>query len=105
MRRNSTQNNRNKRWTESEDQRLLRQVRLYPQNLHKCFLIVSEATGRSEGAVANRWYAHLSKDPDALCFFTASSRHVSRNRKNGEGVRSTASIWRKLVNAINELFA
>lgn len=97
--------NSKKRWTRREDNRLLRQIKLYPQNLHKCFLIVAEATGRTEGAVANRWYSHLSKDPDALCFFTASSRHVSRNRKNGQGVESNPSIWRKLVNAINELFS
>ena len=98
-------NNSNKRWTRQEDQRLLRQVRQFPQNLHKCFLIVAEATGRTEGAVANRWYSKLSKDPEALCFFTASSKHVSRNRKNGAGVESSASIWRRLVNVINELFS
>lgn len=96
--------NKRKRWSHKEDQRLLRQIKLYPQNLHKCFLVVAEITGRTEGAVANRWYSKLSKDPDALCFFTASSKHVSRNRKNGEGVRSTESVWKKLINVLSELF-
>lgn len=86
-----------KRWTEEENQRLLRHVRARPQNLKFCFLMVAEEIGRTEGAVANHWYSYLSKrDGDSLCFFTASPKHVSRNRKNGEGTESTPSIWNKL---------
>ena len=93
-----------RKWSREEDQRLLNQIRLFPQNLHKCFTIVSEEIGRTEGAVANRWYGHLSKQPDALCFFTASSRHVSRNRKNGAGVESNPTIWKRFVKILNDLF-
>lgn len=92
--------NHNKRWTMQENQRLLRQVRAFPQNLHKCFVIVSEEIGRTEGAVANHWYSSLSKQPEALCFFTASPKHVSKNRKNGMGEESNNSIWRKLLRII-----
>lgn len=89
-----------KRWSVQEEQRLVRQVRAFPQNLHKCFIIVSEEIGRTEGAVANHWYSTLSKRPEALCFFTASPKHVSKNRKNGMGEESNASIWRKLLRVI-----
>lgn len=94
-----TETNRRK-WTEDEDQRLLQQVRAFPQNLNKCFIIVAEVTGRSKGAVANRWYTKVSKDPANTCFFTASPKHISRNRKNGKGVESSRSIWQRLLNVI-----
>lgn len=103
-----SQNNHNKRWTSQEEAVLLKYVKVYPHNLHKCFLLVSEEltdTGkpRTPTAVQAHWYAHLSKQPSALCFFTASQRHVSKNRKNGIGVESNVSIWRKLLRIIKNL--
>ena len=94
---------KSKRWTASEEDRLINQVRVFPQNLHKCFLIVSEEIGRTPGAVANHWYTVTSKKPENMCFFTASEKHVSKNRKNGMGVISTRSIWKKLIAAIKNL--
>lgn len=93
----------NRKWTEEEDNRLLRQVKAFPQNLNKCFLIVSEEIGRAPGAVANHWYTVVSKKPDSVCFFTASPKHVSRNRKNGKGVESNRSIWQRLMSVIRNL--
>lgn len=95
----------NRKWTNEEDDRLLRQVRSFPQNLHKCFLIVSEEINRSEKAVAAHWYTSLSKRPEALCFFTASEKHISKNRKNGMGEESSQSIWRRLLNVINRFLS
>lgn len=92
--------NRHNKWTKDEDDTLLRYVKARPQNLHKCFVMVAEQLGRTEGAVANRWYGKVSKDPLNICFFTTSPKHVSKNRKNGEGVESNISIWRRLMNAI-----
>lgn len=103
-RRNSVNNRRDmRRWTSEEDARLLRQVRAFPQNLHKCFLIVSEEIGRTDKAVAAHWYSSLSKKPDAMCFFTASPKHVSKNRKNGMGVESNGNIWRRLMTVIRSI--
>ena len=92
-----------RRWTLEEEQRLTRQVRAFPQNLAKCFLIVSEEIDRTPSAIANHWYTVTSKKPENMCFFTASEKHVSKNRKNGMGVSSTHSIWKKLLNAIRNL--
>lgn len=92
-----------RKWTTAEEQRLLRQVRAFPQNLNRCFLMVSDEIGRTPGACANHWYTVLSKREENLCFFTASSKHVSKNRKNGEGEESNLSIWRRLVNIIKSL--
>lgn len=92
-----------RRWTEEEDNLLLRQVRAFPQNLTKCFLIVSESIDRSPQAVAGHWYTTLSKRPDVVCFFTASEKRVAKNRKNGRGIESNRSIWQRLMAIIRNL--
>lgn len=93
----------NKRWTEEEDAMLLRQVRAFPQNLSKCFLIVAQNTDRTKQAVANHWYSTVSKRPDVLCFFTASSSHISKNRKNGKEIECPRNIWQRFLNILRRL--
>lgn len=92
-----------RKWTEEEERRLLQQVRTFPQNLSKCFLIVSEVIGRSPKAVEQHWYTVVSKRPDVTCFFTASPKHIARNRKNGKGVESNRSIWQRLLSIIRNI--
>lgn len=100
---NSTQRGSNRRWNQQEDDLLIRTCRAFPQNLHRCFTLVSEEIDRTPGAVANHWYTVVSKKPEALCFFTASPRHVSKNRKNGMGTTSNGNIWRRLLAVIRGL--
>lgn len=93
----------NRKWTSMEDAEIIRYVERYPQNLKKCFLMVSEVIDRTPGAVAYRWYSHVSKDPANLCFFTASQVHISPNRKNAEGVANTTNIWNRLKRALHAI--
>lgn len=92
-----------RRWTKEEDDRLLRQITAFPQNLNKCFFIVAEEIDRSPKAVAGHWYQKLSKRPDVMCFFIASQRHIARNRKNGTGMPSNPSIWRRFLRVIKSV--
>lgn len=92
-----------RRWSQSEEDRLIRQVKFGCQNMHNCFTIVAEEIDRTPGAVANHWYTKTSKDPEVLCFFTASSHHIAKNRKNGAGEPSNYNVWRRLVRAIQSL--
>ena len=92
-----------RKWTEDEDNFLLQQVRNNPQNLSKCFLSVAQNIDRTAGAVANHWYSDVSKRPEVTCFFTASAKHLSRNRKNGAGVTINRSIWQRLMSIIRNL--
>ena len=107
MARQTRRNGRNRRdirrWNNEEDALLLRTIRAYPQNLHRCFVLVGEQIGRTDKAVAAHWYTCLSKRPDAMCFFTASPKHVSKNRKNGMGVESNGNIWRRLMAVIRSI--
>jgi hypothetical protein len=92
-----------RKWSVQEDSRLMRQVAAFPQNLAKCFTIVAEELDRTPSAVANHWYTKVSKDPMNVAFFTASQHHVSKNRKNGEGIESNMNIWRRLMRIIKSL--
>lgn len=96
-------NNEYRKWTEEEENRLIQQVRIFPQNLTRCFLIVSEVIGRSPKAVSLHWYSVVSKRPDITCFFTASPKHIAKNRKNSSGVESCRNIWQHLLAIIRNL--
>ena len=92
-----------RRWTDEEENRLIQQVRTFPQNLTKCFFIVSEVIGRSPKAVEQHWYTVTSKRTDVTCFFTASPRQVSKNRKNCKGETCNRSIWHRLLAVIRNI--
>ena len=92
---NSTR--RIKRWTPEEDRRLLQQIRVFPQNLSKCFIIVGEVLDRTPTACASRWYTKLSKDPSNAIFLTVSEKHKVVNRKNGQGETSSRSVFQRIL--------
>lgn len=101
--RDSEEKKSHKKWTEEEEQRLIRQVRAFPQNLNKCFLLVSEELDRTPTAISAHWYSVTSKRSDVLCFFTASESHISKNRKNADGVPSSTSIWKKFLKILKRI--
>ena len=80
-----------------EDDVVMRYVKANPVNLKKCFMLIAEQIDRTPSAVANHWYTKVSKDPKNIAFFTASARHISKNRKNGAGEESTETIWKKFL--------
>ena len=92
-----------RRYTEDEEQRIIRQAKAFPQNLRRGFKIVAEELDRTPGAISNHWYTVTSKRPEAVCFFTASEKHVSKNRKNGMGDEIGTSIWRRFLNILRNL--
>lgn len=46
-------------FTAKEDAIILREVCKHPENIHKCFINVSEKTGRSVSSVECRYYRHI----------------------------------------------
>lgn len=91
-----------RKWSQQEDAVLARYVRAYPHRLHYCFLCVAEEIHRTPTAVQAHWYAVLSKKAETF-FFTASPRHISKNRKNGAGEESNNTVWRRLMAAIRSI--
>ena len=97
-----------KKWSEDENDVLLRYVEAYPHNLHKCFIMVSEhltdaGSPRTAGAVQAHWYSVLSKRTNHVCFFTATKRTVDKNRKNSMGTEINNSIWRRFLRIIRSI--
>lgn len=92
-----------RKWSREEDERLFHQVSAFPQNLSKCFIMVADDLGRTPGSVAYRWYNHVSKDDRYMAFFTASAKHLSKNRKNGFGISLKSSIWQKFLYLIKKI--
>lgn len=95
----------NKRWTREEENILLRQIRVYPHNLTKCFLIVAEQTGRTKGAVSAHWYSTLSKRDDVVEFATISHSHLAKNRKNSTGVPIQPSVWTRFFRLVRSVLS
>ena len=88
---------KNKRWTAQEDTIVVSAVKDSPTNLKAAFRAAGKKIGRSEGACSNRWYTVLSKDKANACFVTVSSKHQSLNRKNGDGVKCSTSIFTRVL--------
>lgn len=95
--------NKGKKWTDGEDALLFDRVRMSSTNLAKCFLVVADELQRSPKSVAHRWYTVVSKKEGLCAFGVISSQHFSKNRKNGEGVPITSSLWRRFLNLIRNL--
>lgn len=95
--RRSRTGGRCRRWTAEEDARLMQQIRVFPQNLKRCFMTVSEVIDRTPTACASRWYTVLSKDPANAAFLTVSSRHKILNRKNGEGTECSPTLFQRIL--------
>jgi len=56
-----------RKWTQAEDLRLIRQVTAFPQNMSRCFIMVSDEIGRTPKACEDRWYGHLARDRRNTC--------------------------------------
>jgi hypothetical protein len=94
---------RNKLWTNEEDKVIISQVKMYPENLRRAFIESSEKLKRTEAACANRWYAHISKQPNRenTCFVSISRKSYGRNRKNMcTVIDKKQSFWTKVISLL-----
>lgn len=92
-----------RKWTEEENQVLLRHLKNGIGNFHACFAKVAEEIDRTPIGVAAHWYAVLSRRHDVRMIITASEKSILINRKNGKGVESNSSIWRRILTVLRTL--
>ena len=90
------------RWSEKEDQVMIRHIKHSVNNLHMAFLLTSQELAdngieRTPIGVSAHWYSVVSKRPDVWIFGVIAASHFSRNRKNGAGVPVEPSVWRRIV--------
>lgn len=69
-----------KKWTKEEEEFLVKTVKANFHNLSKAFREVASLIGRSEWAVAHRWYRKTRFS--ATCFVAVSQESKMNNSKN-----------------------
>lgn len=69
-----------RRWTTEEDKILVQAIKANPHNLSQAFRLTAAKLGRTECAVAFRWYEHVRHTN--ICFVTFSEKKECRNLKN-----------------------
>lgn len=94
---------RKKKWTDSEDLVIVSYVQESPSNLHRAFRRAAEDLGRTENAIAYRWY-NTVRHKNAV-FMTIGRRKMNINIKNTLGTSDNSkdvklSVW----NRIKKLF-
>ena len=92
-----------RKWAREEDEILVQAISASPYNLSKCFISVAEQIGRSNKAVAVRWYQHVrftSAGRKAMltvgpkCYF--SGKNNFNNKVKPIEIRQN-SFWKRLL--------
>lgn len=80
-----------RRWTETEDNILIKMLQEYPSNKRKAFREAAERLSRSEEACSWRWYCILS-NPESKNYKGVSFMVISRKSKLDNRTVSTDKI-------------
>lgn len=107
-------------FTKKEDARILREVSKHPENIHKCFVNISEKTGRSVSSIENRYYRHIKpkyqgtpttrkgfslngqKEINGLIKNIAKNREYLRKHQTPVKKPVMRAIWDFIISAISE---
>jgi hypothetical protein len=90
-----------KRWSTEEEQVVIDLIIQNPNNLNKAFRRAAIILNRTPYSCKLRWYKYLSKrETTPVCFVTIGKKNKSINSKNGKSIKSTTTIWRKILNLL-----
>lgn len=97
------------KWSKEEEDVILQQVKLYPENLQKAFEESSRILPlRSQKSCCARWYKVISvrEGKDSVALMCVSSKKFGRNRKN---IKESVSIqknsaWARIWGNITSFF-
>lgn len=89
------------KWSQSEEDILVDNVRKHPDNLSHAFQLTATQIGRSKTACTQHWYDVVSKG-NHTPFFFGSTKGVVRNRKNPKksatnATKKTESLYQRLL--------
>lgn len=88
------------KWTSSEEDVLIKNVKNNVTNLSKAFRQTSVETQRTKAAVMAHWYANTSIKSGHCLFMTISGKHIAINRKNGKGKSSSLPLYKKILSLL-----
>lgn len=89
-----------KRWSQQEDETLMRYIKEYPYNMSKAFKACALEVQRNQKAVSQHWYGTLSKKSKHVLFLTVSGKHKCINHKLGKGVPMKQSVFRRILSLL-----
>ena len=84
-------------WTQSDEDRLIKNVEKHVLCLQRAFEITSKEVQRSPKAVAAHWYQRTSQQCGRTLFATVSGKHVAVNRKNSKGQPIKLSLYKRIL--------
>lgn len=95
-----------RKWTNNEEQVLISQVKIHPQNLTEAFRVTSTLIDRTEDSIRQHWYLKCNKE--SYCFMTIGNKTVNLNRKivtptttnNTDNISATK--WARILAILNE---
>ena len=86
-----------KKWSQTDEDRLVKNVEKHVLCLAKAFRQTSLELHRSPKAVAAHWYKYTSRNCGRTLFMTVSGSHVAVNRKNSKGQPLKLPLYKKLL--------
>lgn len=107
-------------FTKKEDARILREVCKHPENIHKCFITVSEKTDRSVASIQYRYYHYIKpkfqgtpttgkgfslngqKEINGLIKNIAKNREYLRKHQTPVKKPVMRAIWDFIISAISK---
>jgi hypothetical protein len=87
-------------WTQSDEDRLIKNVEKHVLCLQRAFEITSKEVQRSPQAVAAHWYQRTSQQCGRTLFATVSGKHVAVNRKNSKGQPIKLSLYKRILSVL-----
>lgn len=88
------------RWSQAEEEILIRNVEKHVLCLNKAFEITAKELQRTPGAVANHWYSKTSVKGDKTLFGLVSGTYLVVNRKNAKESKADVmpiGVFRKIL--------
>ena len=88
------------KWSQSDEDRLIKNVEKHVLCLARAFEITSKEVQRSKKAVAAHWYQRTSKNCGRTLFMTVSGSHVAVNRKNSKGQPLKLPLYKRVLSLL-----
>lgn len=97
---NSRKGKKVNKWTQADEDRLIKNVEKHVLCLTKAFEVTSKEIQRSPKAISAHWYQKTSKQCGRTLFATVSGKHVAVNRKNSNGQPLKLSLYKRILSIL-----
>ena len=97
---NSRKGKKVNKWTQADEDRLIKNVEKHVLCLARAFEQTSKEIQRSPKAISAHWYQKTSQSCGKTLFMTVSGKHVAVNRKNSKGKPIQLPLYKRLLSIL-----